>query len=187
MTHHVVSRILSALFFLSLLTSCSSPPATPTASQDIATETSISTSTQVPPTEAPLLTETPSAFPTLTPELERPLYVLDLQLNYSSKAAVVNQTITYPNWTGETLTNLLLAVGPNLWSGGFSLKSLSIDNQSIANYSITNSNQRLEIPLPQPLPPSGTITVTMNYGLIIPQMQTYSNPNEVRPQIYGYS
>src|SRR5687767_15669619 len=100
MTHHVVSRILShlhlravqvSLLFLSLLTSCSSPPATPTASQDIATETSISTSTQVPPTEAPLLTETPSAFPTLTPELERPLYVLDLQLDYSSKAAEVNQ------------------------------------------------------------------------------------------------
>jgi aminopeptidase N len=27
----------------------------------------------------------------------------------------------------------------------------------------------------------------MNYGLILPQMQAYSNPNEVRPQIYGYS
>jgi aminopeptidase N len=27
----------------------------------------------------------------------------------------------------------------------------------------------------------------MSYGLILPQMQAYSDPNEVRPQIYGYS
>ena len=28
----------------------------------------------------------------------------------------------------------------------------------------------------------------MNYGLILPQMQAYSNAaNEIRPQIYGYS
>src|SRR5688572_30143264 len=124
-----------------------------------------------PPTEAPLLTETPTLFPTLTPELERPLYIIDLQLNYSSKAADVNQTITYPNWTGETLTNLILAVEPNLWSGGFSLKSLAVDDQPVTNYSIGNANQKLEIPLPQPLPPSGTVTISMNYGLILPQMQ----------------
>jgi len=108
-------------------------------------------------------------------------------MNYTSKAAVVNETIAYPNWTGETLMNLVLAVEPNLWSGGFSLKSLEVDNQPVANYILENLNQRLEIPLPQPLPPSGTITITMTYGLILPQMQAYSNPNEVRPQIYGYS
>jgi aminopeptidase N len=145
-----------------------------------------------PPTWTPFPTEvlatfTPTTFPTLTPELERPLYVIDLQLDYSAKTAEVTQTITYPNWTGETLTDLLLAVEPNLWSGGFNLKSLFIEDQQITNYTITNSNQRLEIPLPQPLSPSGTITIAMNYELILPQMQAYSNPNEVRPQIYGFS
>jgi hypothetical protein len=119
--------------------------------------------------------------------LKRTQYVLDLQLNYSTKAAVVNETITYPNWTGETLTNLVLAVEPNLWSGGFSLKSLTVDETPITNYTLATQSQKLEIPLPQPLPPSGTITITMEYGLILPQMQAYSNPNEVRPQIYGYS
>jgi hypothetical protein len=113
--------------------------------------------------------------------------MLDLQLDYSTKAATVNETITYPNWTGETLNNLVLAVEPNLWSGGFSLKSLSIDDQTITNYTLENLSQRLEIPLPQPLPPSGTTIITITYGLILPQMQAYSNPNEVRPQIYGYS
>ena len=159
---------------------------------------SLTPSPAVPPTETPpptwtpfptevLATFTPTTFPTLTPELERPLYVIDLQLDYSAKAAEVTQTITYPNWTGETLTDLLLAVEPNLWSGGFNLQSLFIGDQQITNYAITNSNQRLEIPLPQPLEPSGTITIVMTYGLILPQMQAYSNPNEIRPQIYGFS
>ena len=177
-----MSRIFLSLFiFLFLLISCSSPtpPALPP------TETPPPTGTTFP-TEV-LATFTPTSFPTLTPELERPQYVLDLQINYSTKAAVVNQTISYPNWTGETLTDLVLAVEPNLWTGGFSLKSLAIDDQPITNYTIGNSNQRLEISLPQPLQPSGTIVITMEYGLILPQMQAYSNPNEVRPQIYGYS
>ena len=184
MSHHGVSRIRFSALCILLLISCSSPPPT---SPAISTETVISTSTPIPPTAIPLFTETSTAVPTLTPELERPLYVLDLQLDYSSKAAVVNQTITYPNWTGETLTNLILAVEPNLWSGGFNLKSLSVDDQPVTDYTIGNANQRLEIPLPQPLPPSATVTITMSYGLILPQMQAYSNPNEVRPQIYGFS
>ena len=184
MSQTVLSRILLSSFFF-LLISCSSPTPPPVLP---ATEIPFLPSvTTIPPTDAPLATETLTLVPTLTPELARPQYVLDLQLNYSTKAAVVNQTITYPNWTGETLTNLVLAVEPNLWSGGFSLKSLTVDNQPITNYTIGNANQKLEIPLPQPLPPSGTITLTMNYGLILPQMQAYSNPNEVRPQIYGYS
>src|SRR4026209_1445042 len=154
MSRKVASKILLSTFCIFLLISCSSPPPT---SQTISTETSIPTSTEIPPTETSLLTETPTAFPTLTPELEHPKYVLDLQLDYSSKAADVNQTITYPNWTGETLTHLILAVEPNLWSGGFSLKSLMVDDQPITNYTIGNANQKLEIPLPQPLPPSGTV------------------------------
>jgi hypothetical protein len=121
------------------------------------------------------------------PSLERPGYVIDLQLNYSTKAATVNQTITYPNWTGETLDRLVLAVQPNLWSGGFSLKSLAVDDLPITNYQLENLSQRLEIPLAQPLQPGGTAVITMTYGLILPQMQAYSNPNEIRPQIYGYS
>jgi len=112
---------------------------------------------------------------------------MDLQLNYSNKSATVNQTITYPNWTGETLTSLVLAVEPNLWTGGFSIQSLTIDNQSVSNYTLENLSQRLEIQLPQPLPAGGTTMITISYGLILPQMQAYSNPNEIRPQIYGYS
>lgn len=109
-------------------------------------------------------------------------------MNYATKAATVNETITYPNWTGETLNDLVLAVEPNLWSGGFSLKSLTIDDQLITNYTLENLSQRLEVLLPKPLQPSETIKIAITYGLILPQMQAYLNAsNDVRPQIYGYS
>ncbi len=181
MSKPIATSFLALLSSFIFFASCSSPipPPNPIETQP--------PSVTVPPTEISPPTETPTSFPTLAPELERPQYVIDLQFNYSSKAAVVNQTITYPNWTGETLTSLVLAVEPNLWSGGFNLRSLAVDNQPITNYTLENQSQRLEVPLPQPLPPSGTITITMSYGLILPQMQAYSNPNEVRPQIYGYS
>ncbi len=151
------------------------------------TATPLPPSTEVPPTDASQPTETPTVVPTLPPALGHAQYTIDLQLNYTAKAATVNETIIYPNWTGETLTHLMLAVQPNLWTGGFSLKSIAVDDQPVTNYTIGSGSQRLEVPLPQPLPPSGTITVALEYGLILPQMQAYSNPEEVRPQIYGYS
>ena len=132
--------------------------------------------------------ETSNPTATQTPALDRTQYVIDMQLDYTSRAAVVDQIISYPNWTGETLTSLVLAVEPNLWSGGFSLKSVSVDDQPVTNFTIENLNQRLEIPLPQPLEPGRTANIKLNYGLILPQMQAYNNAsNDIRPQIYGYS
>jgi hypothetical protein len=181
MSKLVATRILALLSSFIFLASCS--PSTP---PPLPTETQLPLPTTAPSKTA-LPSETPTPFPTLTPELERPQYVIDLQMNYSFKVADVNQTITYPNWTGETLTSLILAVEPNLWSGGFNLRSLAVDDQPITNYRLEALNQRLEIPLPQPLPPSGTVTITMSYGLILPKIPVNSDPNEVRPQIYGYS
>src|SRR6266498_6087262 len=177
------TRLLLSVSCLFLLISCSSP-AIPTNSPTLPTETLLPTETAAP-VEASIPTETPTPFPTLTPDLQRPQYVIDLQMNYTSKAALVNQTIAYPNWTGETLTNIVLAVEPNLWNGGFNLKSISIDDQPVANYTLEALSQKLDVPLPKPLEPSRTVVITMSYGLILPQMQAYSNPNEIRPQIYG--
>ena len=110
---------------------------------------------------------------------------MDVRLDYTTSIGSVTQTITYPNWTGETLNDLVLAVEPNFWQGGFTIKSLLVDNQPVSNYTL--DGQKLTVPLPQPLPPSGTLTLAMEYGLVLPKMQAYSNPDEVRPQIYGYS
>ena len=167
MHKHAATRLLLSAFCILLIISCSSP--TPEAIPP--TETPVIPTETASPTDSPLPTETPTEPPLLQPALERPQYAIDLQLNYSTKAATVNQTITYPNWTGETLDRLVLAVQPNLWNGGFSLKSLAVDELPITNYVLENLNQRLEIPLPQPLQPGGTVVITMTYGLILPQMQ----------------
>ena len=184
-SHKYISLFTFSFLLLTLLSSCTTPIATESPTI-ISTET-LAPSPTTAPTEASLPSETPTVFPTLTPDFERPVYNINLQLNYTSKAAVVEQSITYPNWTGETLTNLVLAVEPNLWSGGFSLKSLAVNDVTVTNYTIEPLNQRLEIPLPQPLEPSRTAFVTMTYNLLLPEAQAYSDPNEVRPQIYGYT
>ena len=179
----ITTRILLFSIIILLLISCSTP--TPDALPP--TETPVILTETLPSPEETIPTEEPTATPIPVPALERPQYVMDVQLNYSNKSVLVNQTITYPNWTGETLTELVLAVEPNLWSGGFSLQSLAVDGQPITSYSLENLSQRLEITLPQHLAPGDTATITIAYGLILPQMQAYSNPNEVRPQIYGFS
>ena len=179
-----ILRITIYVLLLSLLLSCSPQAPTPA----VFTATPLPPTTEVPPTDASLPSATPTMVSTLPPALGRPQYTLDLQLNYSAKSATVNETILYPNWSGETLTNLVLAVEPNLWSGGFSLKSMAVDNQPITNYTLEPFSQRLELQLPQPIPPSGTATISVTYGLILPQMQAYENAsNDIRPQIYGYS
>ena len=176
--------LLTTLVFF--LTSCS--PQAPTPAVFTATPLPPPTETQSAPTDASLPAGTPTIAPTLPPALGRPQYTIDMKLDYTAKAATVDEIILYPNWTGETLTNLVLAVEPNLWSGGFSLKSLAVNDQPVTNYILENLNQRLEIPLPQPMSPSDILTINMTYSLILPQMQAYLNAsNDIRPQIYGYS
>lgn len=151
----------------------------------VPTETVLPSATVAPPTETVLPTDTPTPTATPQPALARPKYGIDLQFNFTTKIATVHQTITYPNWTGETLNNLVLAVLPNLWSGGFTIKSLAIDNQPTTTYTL--DGHKLDIQLPQPLLAGGSVTVTMSYGLVLPQMSGYSNAQDVRPQIYGYT
>src|ERR1041385_3281715 len=155
MHSRLTSRILLSAFCILFLISCSSP-AVPTTPPPLPTEPVLPTQTSAPAaTSGP--GETPTVFPTITPDLPRPKYVIDLQMDYTTKAATVNQTITYPNWTGETLKDIILAVEPNLWSGGFNLKSLAIDDQSVTNFTLENMSQKLDVPLPKPLEPSRTI------------------------------
>jgi hypothetical protein len=133
MQQHRYSRVLFSLFIFLLFTSCSSP--VPTNAPVPPTGSSPASETAAPTDAVAAAIETATVTPTQTPALPRPQYVIDMQLDYTSKAADVNQVITYPNWTGETLNSLVLAVEPNLWSGGFALKSVSVDDQPVANWS----------------------------------------------------
>jgi len=97
----------------------------------------------------------------------------------------VEEVILYLNVTGESLPNLVLAVEPNLWSGGFNLQSLTADEAPVDTYTL--EGQRLEITLPKPLATGETAKLSLTFSLILPQMPAYSDPNDVRPQIYGFT
>jgi Peptidase family M1 domain len=184
MASHLKSKVLTAVIFFVLMgTACATPPpASAPPTEIVAPLDTLPPATEtLPPTET--ATTTPTA--TAQPGLARPQYVLDLRLNFTTKVATVDQAITYPNWTGETLNNLVFAVEPNLWSGGFKLNLISIDDQPIITYIL--DGQKLDVSLPQPLGPSGIISIDIRYELVLPQMQAYVNPEDVRPQIYGYS
>ena len=94
-------------------------------------------------TETAFLTETPSPTATFTAEpptrppqtRSRPLrtlgptqpaqvgartqYTLTVTLDYANKMVAVNESIRYANTTGQTLTDVVLAVEPNLWTNCF--------------------------------------------------------------------
>ena len=142
------------------------------------------------PTLTPLPTETatPTASPTLPaangptsavdtpiPALTRPQYSIYVLLDYSGHQLAVDQNIQYTNLTGATLSDLVLAVEPNLYTDSFSLETLFLDGVS-ANYQL--DGHRLTIFLQQPITPGNAVTLAMRYRIAIPP-KYFSMP-------YGY-
>ena len=109
---------------------------------------------------------------------------MNIVIDYNAKSVSVDETILYPNHTGQTLNDLVLAVEPNYWQNCFTLKSLVIDDAALTNYTLVD--HKLSLQLPQPLAPEAIIkiqiTFTLNLPLIVP-----TNPTVTRPRIFGYN
>ncbi|MBN1453802.1 MAG: M1 family metallopeptidase [Anaerolineales bacterium] len=171
-------RLFSWLFLLSILTACGSPAPAPEP-----TQTATLSPTIAPPTETAIIpTDQPTATPIPAPE--RATYTINAALDYAAKTVSVDQTILYPNHSGETLPNLVLAVVPNMWPGSFNLSALGVDGTPITNYIL--QGQKLEFALPAPLAPETTVTVALQYTLILPFAEQ-QDPSVERPRIYGYT
>ncbi len=135
----------ASLIFLSA--SCSALTSASASIAPISTERS--TPTPVPtPTPTPQMTAT--ATPVAAPP--RPEYTMNVVMDYKAKSVSVDEAILYPNHTGQTLNDLVLAVEPNYWQNCFTLKSLAIDETPLANYAL--DSHKLSLQLPQPLAPS---------------------------------
>jgi Peptidase family M1 domain len=137
------------------------------------TQTATATPT-VPPTETATIGPT-SAPATLAPGSTRPQYTFYVLLDYSGHQLAVDQTIQYTNLTGSTLSELVLAVEPNLYPDSFSLETLFLDGAS-ADYSL--EGHRLTVFLPGQMTPGNTLTLAMRYRIAIPA-KYYNMP-------YGY-
>lgn len=167
-----------ALSLFLFISACSSNAVTDAPSTEPVFITTAAGETQAPIVETPLPTNTP------LPALERAQYILSTAIDYDAKTVSVDESIRYPNLTGNQLNNLTLAVIPNLWEGSFSLTSLSIDGQPVTNYSL--NGQRLDIPLAALLPPNGVVELKLQFTLNLPFAEQ-EDPGVSRPRIYGYT
>lgn len=164
------------ILLFALLTSCSTFAAPPT-----------STSTPLPtliPTDLPSLVPSPMASATPVPVLERATYVLNTTIDYAAHNVTVDETIVYPNRTGQALTSLVLAVVPNLWANCFTLSSVAINDTPTTAFTI--SPQRMDLTLPAPLGPDQIVKLSIQYSLALPFAEQV-DPSVSRPRIFGYT
>lgn len=168
-----------ALLCLILLTACnaSQAPVLSPSTETVPAPTMAATPTLAVTDEPP---PTDSASP---PPPAIPFYRMEVVFDYAAHRVDVQAEVTYPNHTGEALSALVLAVEPNLWPDCFSLQSLSADGSPA---DVRLSGQRMEVILPQPLAPQGTVLLSMAYSLDLPQAEMFIDPNDQRPRIFGW-
>ncbi|HEY9152212.1 MAG TPA: M1 family aminopeptidase, partial [Anaerolineales bacterium] len=139
-----------------------------------------SASTPVPPTATS--TSDPTVTATSVSVPLRPQYTMNVVMNYDAKSVGVDETVLYPNHTGQVLNDMVLAVEPNYWQNCFVLQTLAIDGAPLSNYTL--ASHKLSLQLPQPLAPESIATVHIQFTLNPPPLQ---EQHGVRPQIFGYS
>jgi len=156
-----------------LLVSCSSAsPAAPVAPI-------LPNTTTPPPTNTP--TSLPTSTPTFVPIPARPLYHLTATFDYDRHFLTVDQTISYPNHTGETLDSLTLAIAANLWPDCFRLGNIFVDDLPVTDFEL--DGHHLEVPLPAPLEPGSVSELHLRYGLSLPYAD---QARSLRARIFGY-
>jgi len=90
------------------------------------------------------------------------------------------------------LTDLLLAVVPTC-PRSFALNAIAVNGVPITDYRFEPDHvqayvrQRLQLPLPQPLPPGQQVTVEIDFSLILPVVENFRNQDSLCSQIYGYT
>ena len=119
------------------------------------------------------LIQTPGPVPAFVPSK----YNLSVMMDYAGHALSTDETIQYVNSTGENLSDVVLAVEPNLWKGCFIPGSMTINGQSVSNSTL--SDDKLEIPLPAPLSPDGSLDLFMHFDLHLPAADVY--------HVFGYN
>jgi hypothetical protein len=138
--------------------------------------------TQIPTSEP---TAAPTVEPTLTAVPPAPVskYQIDIQFDYATRRASVEQTVAYANNSSAALDEIALKIEPVNFAGVFELKSLSWQDGSLVQ-SAEWEGAVLRFPLPAPLLPGEVISFALAYQLYLPRMVENEN---LRPPIFGYT
>ena len=118
-----------------------------------------------PPTDVPTMTPSPAPTSSVA-AVDRPQYAISLMLDYAGHTATVSEAVIYPNRSADGLASIVLAVNPNLWSGVFTLQTLSINDQLTTNYTL--AGQWLTVNLDTPLSPGQAVKIGLGYQLTLP-------------------
>ncbi|MEA3349391.1 MAG: M1 family metallopeptidase [Chloroflexota bacterium] len=166
-----------------ILAACSTPQAEPAP---------IPTQVESAPTPSPTLgitlspTMEPSPTASLTPTaapLPQLQYVISANLDYAYHHLYASQSISIPNLTNESFSELMLVVQPNWHSDIFHLLDISWEDGSpVENYSLDGI--RLLIPLDEALPPGEALTLSLNYELALPPLVV---SDDIGPTPFGYT
>jgi hypothetical protein len=179
-----MQRLVKALCLL-LLAACSGPgPSMPAVTGPTITPNPSASPTLTPfglvANPSPLPATASTTIPSLSPATPVPVpphYTLKVILDYAAHTLTVDESVIYQNATGQTLTDLVLAVEPNLWTGCFNLGSSTIDGQAMTGLNL--SGDRLKIPLASPLVPYGILSLSLNFDLHLPVADTH--------HVFGYN
>lgn len=97
-------------------------------------------------------------------------------MDYGAHTLAVNESIHYPNLTGETLPELVLAVETNRWPGCLNLGMILIDGQT-PRLSVLNGI-RLELTPSVAIAPDQSVSLFLQYVLQLPAANSF--------QVFGY-
>ncbi len=163
------------------------PTLTQTPQAEAANPTQPATQTLPPPTAAPTVEPTLTALPP-TPTLAasraaRPSYTFDAVYDYSPHTLTVSEAISYTNPSSQALDRLLLVAEANRYPDSLSVQSIVIDGQVLEGYSFENN--RVFLPLYQTLKPGESVTLDLEYTLVLPEIPPPSDT--ARPQPYGFT
>jgi hypothetical protein len=137
------------------------PPPSPTATETL---------TPVPPTitDTPVVVVQPTDPPSTSqpPTGNRTQYLFYVNFDYAARTLTADETIRYYNTTGTALSEIVMAVPPNLWTGAFALSAIEQDGVAVADFSL--SGERMSIILPQALNVGDATTLKLSFTLNIP-------------------
>jgi hypothetical protein len=137
------------------------PPATidPTSPAEL-------TPTIPPPTTDATAAATPAPTPSALPH-----YDLAVALDYPNHQATVSETITIPNHSPDSWSEVVLNVSAAYWDGLFSLGEITVQvGESKQTVAPLWDNTMLHIALPNPAAPGTTAVVWLDYRLYLPPL-----------------
>lgn len=186
----VASIPLVILFVASACQAIATPQ--PAASGDPSSDRPSPTATSVPSTSRPEVTSTPeptwtdTPTPTLTPPNSaavRPQYTISAILDYGWRTVSVQQEITIPNTSSNSLGELMLVVQPNWRPDSFTLTSLNWgDGTPVTTYSLEGI--RLRLVLVESFDPGDRLHLSLAYKINLPPL---SASEDFGPNPFGYT